>query len=839
MSGQPTNTELQEAIVELQQYLSDAVPPLVVADSIQILIKYPPEAILPAIRAWTAAQYRGSSNSAVPLSDFLFHAIKKIHMMGEFKLVPSEPLAAYLSGLKPALLALCPREDHAILLENLARLNEQSSTLLSPVHNIHRQSQTEGGPTASAASQRTGAVARAPGAESVAAEDAARDLRRFALLVDRLEAQGGPPGAAGVGSPAHPAAADALAFAARSSHSSQELDKYLARLKTMGMEAGTDSLMRALATSLPGWAIPTADAGSGPALETRALGAMRRIVTEAEDPVEVGKRFQELVKAGIERFNEGSLGQAVQMLELADRLIAEKKVDPGSAEVVRRRLGETLSSEHLRKFSERPDQYAQLRKVLAFFTAYTPEGLLEELPREQKRDRRRLLLALLEVHGAASRAIAYEALSRVPSTAVGEEEWYYRRNLLYLLRRIPRTTEASYEDESEVVARHTQLGLPLVVVKEAVAALAIYRDERTEQCLGELLAQLEGLLAKPEGAPYPPKDLRALLDRVAATMARLPSARARRVLIDHASRKQLSLGDAMSRLEELGSQDLSDDPETVAQLLALLEANLPFKVLGLTLKQNDQHLGHVVAALAGTPAAPVRRALENVVSRFGGQEPGRTASRALAAFDKPAAGASPAAGAAGPAVAEAPGASLQGDLEVFGLPALLQSLSDSSSSGTLTLRGPKGGDAFATLVMRDGKLEEIERGPLRGDVAFYQLFERPLPGQFAFVKGAPPVRPGAAALAVLPLTLEAMRRYDELQEAAVIVPDEARLEPTAVQPTPHPAEKDGGFLQSLWAQAKLGGTALEFEGKLASDSYRIRRLLAHWVEQGALKVRSG
>ena len=46
--------------------------------------------------------------------------------------------------------------------------------------------------------------------------------------------------------------------------------------------------------------------------------------------------------------------------------------------------------------------------------------------------------------------------------------------------------------------------------------------------------------------------------------------------------------------------------------------------------------------------------------------------------------------------ASAPAASLQGDLDVFGLPALLQSLAESSASGTLTLREPKGGAVFAS-----------------------------------------------------------------------------------------------------------------------------------------------
>ncbi len=140
------------------------------------------------------------------------------------------------------------------------------------------------------------------------------------------------------------------------------------------------------------------------------------------------------------------------------------------------------------------------------------------------------------------------------------------------------------------------------------------------------------------------------------------------------------------------------------------------------------------------------------------------------------------------------------------------------------------------MTLREGKLEEIKRGRLTGDDAFYQLFEKPTPGQFAFVKGAPPAVPGATAKAILPLTLEAMRRYDELQESVALVPDSVFLVPTGQKPTAPPTEKDGSLLQELWQRASQGGTPLDFEETVASDSYRIRRVLAHWVEQGALKV---
>jgi hypothetical protein len=639
-------------------------------------------------------------------------------------------------------------------------------------------------------------------------------------------------------------ASEALAFAARSSQSKEELQLTLARLQALGLETGTDSLFRALSQSVPGWVAPPADPNAGaPAYEAGAIGAMRRIISNAEDPVEASKRFHEMVKAGVERFNEGSLPQAVQMLELAERLVSEKKVDAGSAEIARRKLGETLDQEKLRKFAEQANDQAQLRRVVQFFTEYQPEGLLDALPGETKRDRRRLMLLLLEIHGAPARDAAFERLTRSLGPAVGEEEWFFRRNLLYLMRRIPRgPASPPLDSEIDAMLQHARLGVPLVVLKEAVAALGLHKDEKTEVGLAQLLSDIEAMLVKPEKAPYDAKELRALLDRVAATLARLPSRPARRALIEHAGKKQVPLGDTMSRLAELGTQNLAEDAGTVEQLLELIKTNLPFKVLGLTLRQNDESLVHLVEALSGTNTPAVRKAFEEIRAKFPDKEAARAAKRAITGWDRPAAAAETRAPSASspssPSTASdanAPAASLQGDLDVFGLPALLQSLAESSASGTLTLREPKGGSAFASVTLREGKLEEIKRGRLTGEDAFYQLFEKPTPGQFAFVKGAPPAVPGATPRAILPLTLEAMRRYDELQESAALVPDTMFLAPTGQKPTAHPGEKDGSLLQALWERASRGGTPLEFEEAVVSDSYRIRRLLAHWVEQGALK----
>ena len=767
MTGQPPSPELEEALVELQQYLSDAVAPLIVADSVQLLMKYPPEVVANAIRAWTGAQYRRGAGAAVPISDYLFHTLKKIHMMAEFRLVPREPLEAYLAGLRPLILQLCPAEDRPMLLENLGRLGEAPASI-SQAQTIFRQAPTEGGgprASASGAGEAAGVSAGAP----------AEALHRFSLLLERLEAQGGfkvPVGATVAGPAAAPGASEALAFAARSSQSGRELEAYLARLKEMGLEAGTDSVFRALSQTLPGWAMPAVpgEAGAPPIPESGALGAMRRIITDSESPVETGKRFQEMVRAGIDRFNEGSLPQAVSMFELAERLTSEKKVDAGTVELVRRRLGDTLDGEQLRKFSEKPDQHALLRKLLQFFTTYRPDGLLAEVRREQKRDRRRLILALLEVHGAPARAAAFEELSRVPSTAVGEEEWYFRRNLVYLLRRIPKSAGASFEDESEAVLRHAQLGLPLLLVKESVAALALYKDERAEQGLTQMLFELEAmLLGKPEEAPYEAKDLRALLDRVAATLGKLPAPRARRALIEHAGKKQPQLGDTMARIAELGGQDMSEDTETVDQLLVLLKANLPFKLLGMTLRQNDQNLVRLIEALSGTPS-PAR------APRPGG---GRLALR------RPGRGPRRAEGACRFRPAEAGGRARQGG----------SGRGDSGREppgrprGLRPSRAPAEPGRVLGVGLPDAQRPEGRRRVRIADAARAASSPRSSAGtsrartpstssSSARCRASSPssraTRPRSRARTpreILPLTLEAMRRYDEFQEAAVLVPD--------------------------------------------------------------------
>jgi hypothetical protein len=839
--------DVREALAELQRYLSDSIAPMMVAEAAELLFDHPAELAAFEINAWTAAQYRGRMG-AVPVSDYLFHAVDKIHQLGQYKLVPLDRLARYLEKLVPVVVEQCPEEDRDLLRANLARLGEGSTLLAAPVDVLHRQLGSQG----SFASTVPGATG-ASGAAPTPPEAVAKSLKRFSLLLERWEAAGAakagggmPATGAGTGIGRTVAAEDEstdpsaraqrkdegllsqlLASAATGATSDGELAKSLEKLRRLGLEMKTAEAFRVLGGSLPGWFVPPgveAADQTGSTVRGSASAAIRRIVTLPEDPAEVARRFGEMLQAAVEQLNGGSLPRAVKMFEVADRLIAEKRVEPAAVDAARRKAFDALDFERLRSLQEEPDKHDLLRKVLEFFPGLRIPALLEGIRTEEKRERRRLLLSLLEVYGPEARATALEGLrSLVLSGAAPSQDWHYKRNLLYTLRRLPRAADQPLETEIDLLTRLSDPALPAPLVKEAIAALGQIRHERAEAILASRVHDLEQILLKKGDAPFDEAELQPLLDRVVATLARTGTPTARRVVVEHGLKKQGPLGDAAARLSELGAQDLSDDPELVALLLRHLRGETPFKVLGLVLKKDEEKLCHLIGALSGTPTKEVRQAFEQIVEGFPKQEFATKAAKALSEFATKAGG-------------EPHAASLQGDLELFELPSLLQSLGGSEVTGVLTLRDKKAA-AVGTLSIERGKVRGAQAGLLKGDDACYQFFERPFPGTFAFVKqDLPPRREtDPPPREIVPILLEGMRRYDELQRFAALVPDELYVAASGTKPKAHPEEPDAVLQQKVWSRAAAGASPRLCEETIAADSFRIRRLFAHWFEEGSLK----
>ncbi|PYQ12822.1 MAG: hypothetical protein DMF80_17990 [Acidobacteria bacterium] len=801
--------DLQEAVYELHEYLSDRISPLLVAGSLGMLLQYPAKLVASEIWAWTERQRLAAGD--VPASDFLFHAVKKVSLMGEFEFISKEVLAQYLRRLGDAVMPYCPDAEKDLLRQNLERLaNAAATAAATPVGIIHRQ----GGSDAAARPTRPAPASNLPPAVALG-------LRRLSLFLERLRPQS--PAAA----PAEQrteVASQFMTAAAVQASTEKELAEHLESLHQLGIDTQPDKVFRALAGSLAGWgALPAPAGGEAPGIGGQ-LGAMRKIVTLAEDPAEGAKRFRELVHAAIEQFNAGHLGRAVVMFELAEQLVAEQKVKPVFVEPLRKGGHEYLDATRLRKLAERPDARASLRTILDFFLSLQPDGLLRDLNGEPNRDRRHELLGLLEVHGPPARAKALELL-RASVEEGANPDPYFQMNLVYLLRVIPRPEDSTVEDEVGLVMQSTGRSSPPPLVKQVIGYLAATRHEKTERALITYLRVFESMLIQPDTAVYSQVDIEVLLDRVCAALARYGTPRAWRAMVDHGLKTELRLGSTMSRLAEAGRQDLSGSKDIVERLLAALKAELPRTVLGFTVKKNDERIACLIQALSGTPLPEVAAAMQEIADKHPGQRIAELATKALAtlkAAGKPA----------------EPPAGLSGDLDLFGLPGLLQTLGQTQLTGVLSLMNAQG-KAEATLLLDRGKFRGAQFRTIRGEEAMYELFERPFPGTFAFVSRADVASQAAAAAAqeLLGLILEGVRRYDEFKRSAAIVPDGVRLQVADHPSTPLPDE-DEDFTKYVWTKAAAGTTVTECESSIATDSYRVRRLLAHWVEEGALAAAS-
>jgi len=821
MTEQALDTEVRFALYELQRYLSDELAPLMAVESVDLLLKSPPAVVGSVIQGWVSAQYGTRAGANVPVSDYLFHSLKRIHVMSELGLLEPERVRTYLEELGRVLLGFCPEEDREILWANLSGLNAVEAALTSRVEIVHRLVRVED------ASART--VENAPTWHSRARGGrTGPSPRGFALLVDRLaratRTEGGT--ASENGDVRGELLTQILATAAIQSGTETELERHLRPLAELGVDAEMGQVFRALGRSLPEWAFGLDTPGATPATSRsgRTVDAMRRIISMASDEKEGTKRFGEMVEAAIERFNAGSLVQAATMFDLAAQVVKERKLTPELLNAIRKQGKDSLAADRLREFAEKPEMHALLRTVLNFFPGLTVGGLLADLEEEPRRDRRKLLLALLESHGAPARHAVLERL-KVHVNGGIDPNGFFRRNLVVLLRRIPGPAGAPVEEELNLLAKTSRMTEPILLIRESISALGQIKQEVAEQVLTARLVQLEQTLMTGETGIHSAQDLTLLLDRTISALANLESASALRTIVDHSLKRKRTLGDTVVRLEVLASHDLSGDKDLVARLVETLRADLPVKVLGFVVKHEHRMVGSLIRALSATAAPAVREVMEEIVQRFPDRDFAAAASKVLSGF-----------GAKSRPV-EAPSETLSGEVELFGLPNLFQALAESRLTGILTL-ADRAGEPIGTVSFEGGQIRDCETGALRGKAGFYQLFERPVRGTFNFQSQREASRegkPGESLLDVLPMVVEGVRRHDEFREAKILVPGGGRLSATLTQPTQPDTDEEASFVQAVWMKAASGVSPAQLEDALGVDSYRVRHLLAHWVEEGALK----
>ncbi|HEX7705495.1 MAG TPA: DUF4388 domain-containing protein [Thermoanaerobaculia bacterium] len=785
-------TRVETALSELERYLNEEIDPRSASDAVAMLMAQPPDVVMQRVSDWSVERHKSQS---VPVSDGLFHALKKIFMTGELRLLDRTAVADYLDRVMTIALRICPQEDRDQLRSSLVSMRASRQLDDQPLTRL---------PTLA-------------GAIPVPIPAELQAEKRISLIVDRLtrEMQSAGPGG---GQPEPEALSQLLTLAATRSHTGQEFNEYLERLRPLtGGKEGNVFVI--LGGGMPSWEIP--GVGHQEQRLPAQVGAMEKILEIAEDPAVALKRVRELVAAAIAKFNEGALAASVWMLDVAEDSIKERKLDATAIDRIRTEAADAISLVQLRKYTENKGRHAALRLVFGFFPTLRLDTLFRQLRPEKKAERRRALLAFIEAYGASGREAALSELEK--ELRQQPVDTYFLRNLIFLLHRIPRESDETLPREMAALTATSARGQFIFVIREAVTGLGQIKSEAAAKLLTMRLAEFEALLVRGDTTTYSADDLQKLLDRIVSSLARTETSAALLTIARHGMKENVLLGDTRARLDALAQHDLSFDEQTVNVLLKALRSEIPGKIFGRLLPRRQEPTLHLIEALSGTRTAATEEMFHDLAHRFADQEVGRAAAQVLEKWE--------------PARQPVSGdgvATLTGELEFFGLPSVLQSLAEMRATGMLTLR-TREGRANAGVAVLDGKFLNAQCGHIKGADALYEMLERPLTGTFAFVP-----HPHEKMKSTLPpretvhLLLEGVRRHDELQMLQAVVPDALTLSAGGTKPARHEDEDDPGLVREVWLKAVSGLPVRDVERQVATDSFRVRRLIAHWVEHGSL-----
>ena len=872
----------------LGEYLGDQLAPIQVASSVLWLLRHEAEETAAELRSWSHNQH-SASQEELPIRVLYFHALRKLAVLGELGVVDEKLLRPFVDQLASTLVSFTPAQERSVLRRQLARLWDPDQAVSKVVELLHgaaggegagAQVRTEDGheqggeaaggdeakasarpgrtPSAAAhlrrakepssvnpdaaeagsaaepASGEDGATGRAQEAPSPRPASAAetedlaaeRGLRRLSLLFDRIESTHAQ-SAAGV--PASGGASpigETLVAAANAARSPHELRQQLARLQSAGLENVTfETLLEKLTAALPAWTVASNDLQ---AIGSPSLQAVRNVVRYSGSPGGELVRMQQVVRTAVRHANEAELGRSVTVLSLVDQLFQSSGVPHERREQLLEEEGRGLAIDTLLRLARTPENHIQLRAVLRAFPQTRAEGLVERLRSEGDRRSRHQIIELLLIHGPVVRPFALRLLPDGAPPPGDPPPWYVIRNAILLLRRIPADDGAPSEAEVDAVIHFADVEQPVAVCREALLYLGAAPQERAGDAIaGCLLALLRCGLDRDieEGVADAVARLQILALR---QLLQRPEPESHAVALDFLIKESRWQPAYTELLREFGRKPLFGDPASVRTLTEALDLTAQRKrfsgrlLARLRADASEERLRAIVSALARTPLPEVDRALAGLSGQGLGTETMHLVANTRKAL-------------AEQTLTPASPPSLTGDLQLFGMPGLLQTLEAQRTSGLLTLSGQESRD-WAKLRLYQGELVDTVFGKRRGRSAFFHLMQHPFACRFELVVDEKPTAPMQEPGPITPLLLEALRRADELHQMRALVPGEQVLQPGDVTPTPPEGEDDGQLLRTLWVHIKTGLSAGSCETQADVDAWRVRRVLTHWLDTGAVRL---
>jgi CRP-like cAMP-binding protein len=171
---------------------------------------------------------------------------------------------------------------------------------------------------------------------------------------------------------------------------------------------------------------------------------------------------------------------------------------------------------------------------------------------------------------------------------------------------------------------------------------------------------------------------------------------------------------------------------------------------------------------------------------------------------------------------------LSGNLEYFDLATIIQTLATSERTGTLTITDQEE-RVFAIIYFEAGKVSYARVGHLRGEEAFYQLFQSPIQDSFTFRGGLPSgefKEQEEISTTTMGLLLEAARQQDELKVMKTTYADPNRVFHPQLETLLWDDDETKDLAQEIWARLHRGETIAQMVREVTTCEYSIYNVLS-------------
>ncbi|MEW6731811.1 MAG: hypothetical protein AB1489_10830 [Acidobacteriota bacterium] len=294
------------------------------------------------------------------------------------------------------------------------------------------------------------------------------------------------------------------------------------------------------------------------------------------------------------------------------------------------RSGSELSETQLKQLVDKPELRSALRVFLTHFEDLSPYALLTTLADEPDRQQRRFQISLVEIHGEAAAPIIMNMLSQVNRNS---SNWYFTRNLVYLLGRVVPTEV----DVQRLAINLIGPFLTAPVFQLRQAALASLECLNNEEVL-PLLVQVFNDANYTEEQLDNQERISTYLSNTINVIGKYNCEAACRLLVEIALERRINfIAEKLARplrlqaLQVLATKYSLLSPPLLTQIIDRVRSLTRWRVklVSRLLGQDEQLLLALLEVVAANPSPPAIEVLQEVRTRYADEVSGRRAQELL------------------------------------------------------------------------------------------------------------------------------------------------------------------------------------------------------------------